>query len=398
MDQTLQSIFQLGFQDYAERHYLPLYYHKAASHIMSCRTAVLGGHSLYCEDGHLNGVWYNSCKHRACPQCSGIGLHRWVAQQQQLLLNCRHIHIVFPLAHEYLDHFRLNTERMINLMFQAARDSLYELLRDDPEKKYLDAQPGFIMGLHTWSRDNSLHPHLHCILTEGGFNGEHWVKPKGSVLLPARVLRAKYQGKLNDFIRQAARRGPWRYPQNQGYQQLVNLSNKLGRKKWHLYIKDHFKYTAPLLKYLVNYLKGGPLKNAQITAVHRDQVTFRYYPHRSNPDGRKEHPAYRTESMEAFLNLYLQHIPPPGSRRVRHYGLYANTQRDALNRARAELGQPPTPTTHERSEITWIDFLRNFADGAEKTRCKRCSKSLTVLKPLPQIPLYELLERLRAPP
>ena len=314
MENTLQRIFQLGFKDYAAQHSLPLYYHKAASHIMSCRTAVLGGHSVYCDNHHLNGIWYNSCKHRACPQCSGIGLYRWVERQKERLLDCEHLHITFPLAHEYLDYWRYNPIILMSLMFLAAKESLTDLLIDDPDKKYLDAQPGLILALHTWGRDLSLHPHLHCILTHGGFKGQRWRTKKGSVLLPARVLRAKYQGKLAALIRQAARQPDWIPPNGTGYQQLVNLSNKAGRKKWNVYIKEHFKSTGPLLAYLVNYLRGGPLKNPQITAVNKQQVTFKYYPHRLNRNGKKDHPSYRQQSLNDFFKLYLQHISQPGKK------------------------------------------------------------------------------------
>ena len=398
MDQTLQTVFQLGFRHYASQHKLPLYYHKAARQIMSCRTSVLGGHSVYCKNNHFNGVWYNSCKHRACPQCNGIGLHRWVERQKDRLLNCRHIHIVFPLAHEYLESWRFNTDTMTELMFKAAKESLKDLLMDDPQKKYLDAQPGFIMALHTWGRDLSLHPHIHCMITEGGFKGQQWVTSKRSVLLPARVLRAKYQGKLNNFIRKAAQQAHWQYPDGMHYQQLVNLSNKLGRKKWHVYIKEHFSYSGPLLKYLINYMRGGPLKNPQITAVNHQQVTFRYYAHRKNPRGKKEHPSYRTECLDDFFKLYLQHIPRFGTQLIRHYGLYANVNSHRLNLARAELGQPDISPKAEYPVLSWIDYLRQFLGTKEKTQCKRCQQALSTFKALPRLSLAELLEQRHAPP
>ena len=50
MEKTLQSVFQLGFDDYLKTHEIPFYYHQAARLIMTCRTAVLGGHSQYCEN------------------------------------------------------------------------------------------------------------------------------------------------------------------------------------------------------------------------------------------------------------------------------------------------------------------------------------------------------------
>ncbi len=92
LEKSIQKVFQESFDQYARTHSLPLHYHKAARHIMDCRTVALGGHAVYCEDGHLDGVWYNSCRDRNCPQCQGINLIRWVEDQEEMLLDCIHQH------------------------------------------------------------------------------------------------------------------------------------------------------------------------------------------------------------------------------------------------------------------------------------------------------------------
>jgi len=77
---TLQTIFQDAFPAYEQRHALPAHVRRAAHAIIQCRTAALGGHIQACPDGHVARVWYNSCRHRSCPQCAylqtGIRL-RW---------------------------------------------------------------------------------------------------------------------------------------------------------------------------------------------------------------------------------------------------------------------------------------------------------------------------------
>jgi hypothetical protein len=80
MERTVQAIFQASFEDYAEAHPLPLYLRKAGWALMQCRTAELGGHIQACPDGHVQGVRYNSCKHRSCPQCNHIQLERWLSR------------------------------------------------------------------------------------------------------------------------------------------------------------------------------------------------------------------------------------------------------------------------------------------------------------------------------
>jgi hypothetical protein len=76
---TLQTIFQDAFPAYAQTHPLPTHVRRAARAIMQCRTAILGGHVQACPDGHMARVWYNSCRHRACPQCAYLQTERWLA-------------------------------------------------------------------------------------------------------------------------------------------------------------------------------------------------------------------------------------------------------------------------------------------------------------------------------
>src|SRR5436309_4545895 len=89
---TLQTIFQDAFPAYEQTHPLPSHVRRAARAIMQCRTAVLGGHVQACPDGHMARIWYNSCRHRSCPQCAYLQTERWLALQQARLLACDHYH------------------------------------------------------------------------------------------------------------------------------------------------------------------------------------------------------------------------------------------------------------------------------------------------------------------
>jgi hypothetical protein len=65
-----------------------------------CRTAALGGYIQACPDGHVSRVWYNSCRHRSCPQCASLQTERWLALQRARLLACDHYHGIFTLPHD----------------------------------------------------------------------------------------------------------------------------------------------------------------------------------------------------------------------------------------------------------------------------------------------------------
>jgi Transposase zinc-binding domain len=133
---TLQTIFQDAFPAYEQTPPLPTHVRKAARAILQCRTAVLGGHVQACPDGHMARVWYNSCRHRSCPQCAYLQTERWLAVQQARLLACDHSHVIFTLPHDLTPLWFANVPVMTTLLFQAVRDTLGTLLAD---LKYLGA-------------------------------------------------------------------------------------------------------------------------------------------------------------------------------------------------------------------------------------------------------------------
>ena len=145
---TLQDIFCTGSPDYARTHPLPPHVRKAARAIMQCRTSALGGHIQACPDGHTTRIWYNSCRHRSCPQCASLQTERWLTLQQARLLACDHYHVIFTLPHDLNPLWLANVPVMTTLFFQAVRDTLGTLLAD---AKYLGAQPGIIAALHRWA-------------------------------------------------------------------------------------------------------------------------------------------------------------------------------------------------------------------------------------------------------
>ena len=221
---TLQTIFQDAFPAYEQTHPLPRHIRRAARAIMQCRTAALGGHGQACPDGHMARVWYNSCRHRSCPQCAYRQTERWLTLQRARLLACDHYHVLFTLPQDLNPLWLANVAVMTTLVFQAVRATLVELLVDP---KYLGAQPGIIAALHTWSQTLVLHPHVHCLVTGGGLTPDgSWKAVRHGFLLPVRVVMAVLRGKLLAAIRQALARELLVLPEGIRPQQLVNLLHR----------------------------------------------------------------------------------------------------------------------------------------------------------------------------
>ena len=66
--------------------------------------------------------------------------------------------------------------------------------------EYLGAEPGITLVLHTWEQDLSFQPHLHCIVSAGGFDGKNWRNPKrkNNRFLEARTSTTKGQYPLSN--------------------------------------------------------------------------------------------------------------------------------------------------------------------------------------------------------
>src|SRR5438477_12698955 len=226
---TLQTIFQDAFPAYEQRHPLPAHVRRAARAIMQCRTAVLGGHIQACPDGHIARIWYNSCRHRACPQCAYLQTGRWLALQRARLLACDHYHVICTLPHDLNPLWLANVPVMTTLLFQAVRDTLCTLLA---APKYLGAQPGILAALHTWSQTLVLHPHVHGLVTGGGLTADgSWKAVRNGFLLPARVVMAVFRGQRRDAIRRALTRGELVRPEGLRPQQVRKLLNRLGHPR-----------------------------------------------------------------------------------------------------------------------------------------------------------------------
>jgi len=359
---TLQRMLEQYLPNVLKAQKFPLYQHKALRRLAVCRTEVLGGHTQYCPKGHVNGVWYNSCKHRACPQCQGIAGEEWLRNTQSILLNCPHHHVIFTIPEALNELWRYNRSLLTNILFQAVQQTLQTFAKDP---KYLSATPGMLSVLHTWGRNLSLHPHIHVLISHGGLgaNGQ-WVEPKKESLFPQKPVMMVFRGKLLAMLKKSLSHGELALPEGNGEGQTQNLLNQQGRKHWVVHFCKRYDHARGVAKYLARYVKGGPLRNKQLKAQTSKHLTFSYQSHQTK---RREK---LTLTHEAFIQRIVQHIPLPRKQTTRYSGLYTSAQRTKLNQAREQLGQKPAP---QRIELEWSKYLKE--KGVQPV-CSRCGLPL----------------------
>ena len=364
MQPTLQAIFESHYARYAAGRKLPLRAHRAALAIEHCRTAVLGGHIQRCPEGHVARVHYNACRHRSCPRCSGLARLRWAEHQAARLLDCEHYHIVFTLPHELIALWAHNRGWLADTLFQSARDTLIELSAD---ARFLGATPGLLIALHTWGRTLNPHPHVHCLISGGGLTpGGDWKAVANGYLLPVRVVKALYRGKMLAAIGEALEADRLKLPAQDSKAHWARGLRALYQKNWNVHLAKRYPHGRGVLRYLARYVKGGPIHEQRLQSANAQHVVFTYTDHH---DGRHKRMQLATD---AFIARVLWHAPEPGQHTVRHYGLYANSAHAKRARAREHLGQLPALALPSRD---WQSELERLGAG-DKTRCARCKRSL----------------------
>jgi hypothetical protein len=298
---------------------------------------------------------------------------------------------VFTIPHAFNDVWRLNFERMGNLLFHTSTDALRALLADP---KRFGAEPGMTVTLETWDDRLFFHPHVHCLVTGGGLTPEgEWVDVANPRCLVAvkplmwefrkrfcqalkallkKALLEQEQAQAGDKPKQAGdkpkKQDTLTLPQGTTPRQWLNRVNKVNRQDWDVFIakppEDGGPTTEEIEEYIAEDIAGGPLSAIRLDAhqpgpqPHLDlsrahivylksapmsasriedpqkqegQVTFRWGVY--NPDtGKRERDRPETLSAAEFLSRYVQHVPPSGYQTVRHYGLYTSARKEAYER------------------------------------------------------------------
>lgn len=352
--------------------------HAAIRALLRCRTAQLGGHLDACAACGLSRPSYNSCRDRHCPKCQGLAQARWVRARMRRVLGTHHFHVVFTLPAELRSLAVRNRRVVFEVIMRAAADSLLDLARD-PKWLGAAAQLAITAVLHTWTRELTFHPHVHCIVSGGGLalDGSRWVSAPGEFLFPVRVLAVLFRSKVLDELARA--RGEGRLtlaPEDEG-RAARHRTDALHRASWVVYAKRPFGGAEQVYRYLGRYTHRVAISNARILSATPGAVTFRT---------RGDETA--TLAPLAFLKRFLQHVLPPGFVKIRHYGLLASGNvMTRLERARAVLrtgaaGPVDEASHHGDPDEPWSALLAAVAD-IDVSLCPGCGERAVQRLPLP---------------
>jgi hypothetical protein len=288
--------------------------------VARCRTAALGGHIEACAGCGHRRIAYNSCRNRHCPKCCASRQAEWLSREAGNLLPVEYHHVVFTLPAEVNPIGLLNPSTVYDALMSAAAQAIREVAADP---KYLGAEVGLLLVLHTWGQTLSYHPHVHGVATGGGLTPDgRWRSCRPGFFLPVRVLSRAFRAAFLARMREAFGRGALA-----GFADAAAFAawvGQLGAKDWVVYSKPPFGGPAQVLKYLARYTHRVAIGNSRLVALDGGRVTFTY---KDYADAAKTK-AMTLDGVE-FLRRWVRHVLPQGFVKVRHYGLLANRDRAA---------------------------------------------------------------------
>ena len=136
---------------------------------------------IHCGDPSYGGAMYGCpkcgklkfvpfrCHSRFCPTCGNKYSMERTTNMSFKLINVTHRHCVFTID-ENLRHFFLKDRELLNCLFHAVTSVVSRMFfKMNMSKNFT---PGFIMVLHTFGRDLKWNPHIHCLISEGGYSDD----------------------------------------------------------------------------------------------------------------------------------------------------------------------------------------------------------------------------------
>ena len=334
---------------------------KAFEDILKCRTAIMGGKVYCCPDCKKYEYSYHSCGNRSCPKCQNDKANIWLEKSRRLLLPVTHFMDTFTIPKELRKLARSNQKLFYSILFKASSQTMEKLSLD---KKYVGGKLGMIGILHTWSRTLIYHPHIHYIVTGGGYSKENdsWNKSRNNFLLPVKALSKIFKAKFRDELRKRDQTIFNSIPTSVWNKAWVVNSIPVGRGE-------------KALKYLAQYVFRIAISSSRIISLKNGIVTFRYKD--SKTDEWKTMPL----KVEEFIRRFLQHVLPSGFVKVRYYGLFASANRKQLSRAKEILGCKELKSKKQPKPN-------------KPFKCSRCKKEMILVSVMPR---YGVLNN-KAPP
>jgi putative transposase/transposase-like zinc-binding protein len=304
--------------------------------MLTCHTEQNGYSQWHCQHCEHRVQSPMSCGHRNCSRCQHRTTFNWLEKQQRKLLPIDYFMVTFTLPAELRPLAKCFPKQIYQTMFTVSASIIKDFAG---RAKSMGETIGFTSVLHTHNRRRDLHPHIHMVVTGGGFdtNKRQWINCKNQYLFNAFALANVWRARLLSHITDTLK---------------LTIPRQLP-PKWVVDCRHVGRGKSALL-YLSKYLYRGVLADNNILYEDNGNITFRYL------DSQTKTYQTRTLPVVRFLWLILQHVLPKGLRRVRDYGLLRGHSKHQLQQIQFAFmiaGQLTLPALEDKPISRKADYF-----------------------------------------
>ncbi len=324
--------------------------------MINCGDPSFGGAMYSCPVcGNLKFVPFR-CHSRFCPTCGNKYSMERTTSMSFKLVNVHHRHCVFTID-ENLREFFLQDRSLLNCLFRSVRSVISRMFFNMNKSK--NFTPGYIMVLHTFGRDLKWNPHIHCLISEGGYSDDGFWR---------HVKHFNY-----NYLRNA-----FRTALLNDMESLIGPSFKTVKARcysdhehgFYVYAKPNLCDPKTVIKYIGRYLGRPVIATSRIDHYDGENVTFHY--------NRHEDDKYVVETIPAidFIKRLIRHIPEKHYKMIRYGGLYARHRKidNKLYRAIPRNKHHVYQSFNQWREAIFLSF------GYDPLACSECGAKMMFLE------------------
>jgi hypothetical protein len=211
------------------------------------------------------------------------------------------------------------------------------------------------------------------LVTAGGLNGEgQWIRARQDYLFPTGLLTSRFRDMLLERLAEALlRKRTMILPQGQSSHHWRHLFHTLAENNWHGHIQPPYGHPMGVIRYLAFYMRGGPISEDRLEYDGNGAVRVAY----KRPDEHRSR--FISFTQEEFLQRFLIHVPAPGVRVVRAYGLLHHRCKAKAEHARRAI-EETSANEEERRPGERVESSGLAPPRSPGLRCPHCGARLLV--------------------
>jgi len=305
---SVKQIFQENWGDYLKTHSPREIEIKEVEKMLSCKDESRGGFWYYCKACNEYLFIPFGCNSRLCSCCGKRYTDQWASMlADRLEKNIYHRHLVFGIPDMLWKYFQEDRR-----LYKVLMDVSYKTLKETFSKiNHQDIVPGVIEVYHSFGRDIKHQPHVHVVVTEGGYNKEGKFVSSGNYI-PYNALHKNWECNILKALKKYLPKG------------IVEEAYQRYPKGFCVYVrKDRISSRKGLAKYIGRYIRHPAIANTRIVAYNSEAVKFYWKDHDD-----KIH--FKIMLVHDFISAIIQHIPEKNQKLVRYYGSYSRRKKKSI--------------------------------------------------------------------